>query len=61
MPADEFSRAVYVATGLRLSKQLVDTVFKIFDVDHDEQLSYKEFIGIMKDRRQRGSWVRWSG
>ncbi|KAL2077147.1 hypothetical protein ACEWY4_026651 [Coilia grayii] len=53
---DEFSRAVYVATGLKLSKHLVNTVFKIFDVDHDEQLSYKEFIGIMKDRRQRGSW-----
>ncbi|XP_012697078.1 calcium uptake protein 3, mitochondrial [Clupea harengus] len=52
---DEFSRAVYVATGLKLSKHLVNTVFKIFDVDHDEKLSYKEFIGIMKDRRQRGS------
>lgn len=59
MLADEFSRAVYVATGFKLSKHLVNTVFKIFDVDHDEQLSYKEFIGIMKDRRQRGSWVRW--
>ncbi|XP_041930985.1 calcium uptake protein 3, mitochondrial isoform X1 [Alosa sapidissima] len=54
---DEFSRAVYVATGLKLSKHLVNTVFKIFDVDHDEQLSYKEFIGIMKGRRQRGSWA----
>ncbi|XP_062380302.1 calcium uptake protein 3, mitochondrial [Sardina pilchardus] len=53
---DEFSRAVYVATGLKLSEHLVNTVFKIFDVDHDEHLSYKEFIGIMKGRRQRGSW-----
>ncbi|XP_048032321.1 calcium uptake protein 3, mitochondrial isoform X2 [Megalobrama amblycephala] len=52
---DEFARAVYVATGLKLSRHLVNTVFKIFDVDHDDQLSYKEFIGIMKDRLHRGS------
>ncbi|XP_046704661.1 calcium uptake protein 3, mitochondrial isoform X5 [Silurus meridionalis] len=53
---DEFARAVYVATGLKLSQHLVNIVFKIFDVDHDEQLSYKEFIGIMKNRLHRGSW-----
>uniref|UniRef100_A0A3B4EBC9 EF-hand domain-containing protein n=1 Tax=Pygocentrus nattereri TaxID=42514 RepID=A0A3B4EBC9_PYGNA len=53
---DEFARAVYVATGLKLSRHLVNIVFKIFDVDHDDQLSYKEFIGIMKDRLHRGSW-----
>uniref|UniRef100_A0A672Q9U7 Mitochondrial calcium uptake family member 3 n=1 Tax=Sinocyclocheilus grahami TaxID=75366 RepID=A0A672Q9U7_SINGR len=52
----EFARAVYVATGLKLSRHLVNTVFKIFDVDHDNQLSYKEFIGITKDRLHRGSW-----
>ncbi|XP_078534272.1 calcium uptake protein 3, mitochondrial isoform X5 [Lissotriton helveticus] len=51
---DEFKRAVYVATGLKLSHHLVNTVFKIFDVDRDDQLSYKEFIGIMKDRLHRG-------
>lgn len=55
---DEFKRAVYVATGLKLSSHLVNTVFKIFDVDKDDQLSYKEFIGIMKDRLQRGFRVR---
>ncbi|XP_066505831.1 calcium uptake protein 3, mitochondrial [Hoplias malabaricus] len=53
---DEFARAVYVATGLKLSQHLVSIVFKIFDVDHDDKLSYKEFIGIMKDRLHRGSW-----
>ncbi|KAL6480286.1 hypothetical protein MHYP_G00113190 [Metynnis hypsauchen] len=53
---DEFARAVYVATGLKLSRHLVNIVFKIFDVDHDDQLSYKEFIGIMKGRLHRGSW-----
>ncbi|XP_031415453.1 calcium uptake protein 3, mitochondrial isoform X10 [Clupea harengus] len=52
---DEFARAVYVATGLKLTRHLVHTIFKIFDVDHDDQLSYKEFIGIMKDRLHRGS------
>ncbi|CAN9510114.1 unnamed protein product [Ophioblennius macclurei] len=52
---DEFARAVYVATGLKLTRHLVHTIFKIFDVDHDDQLSYKEFIGIMKDRLRRGA------
>ncbi|XP_043918438.1 calcium uptake protein 3, mitochondrial [Protopterus annectens] len=51
---DEFKRAVYVATGLKLSQHIVNTVFQIFDVDRDERLSYKEFIGIMKDRLHRG-------
>ncbi|XP_049328174.1 calcium uptake protein 3, mitochondrial isoform X4 [Astyanax mexicanus] len=54
---EEFGRAVYVATGLKLTRHLVNTIFKIFDVDHDDQLSYKEFIGIMKDRLHRGSRV----
>uniref|UniRef100_A0AAV2LHA5 EF-hand domain-containing protein n=1 Tax=Knipowitschia caucasica TaxID=637954 RepID=A0AAV2LHA5_KNICA len=52
---DEFARAVYVATGLKLTRHLVHTIFKIFDVDHDDQLSHKEFIGIMKDRLHRGA------
>ncbi|XP_078254035.1 calcium uptake protein 3, mitochondrial isoform X2 [Rhinoraja longicauda] len=51
---DEFKRAIYVATGLKLSSHLVNTIFKIFDVDKDDQLSYKEFIGVMKDRLHRG-------
>nr|XP_046264328.1 calcium uptake protein 3, mitochondrial isoform X6 [Scatophagus argus] len=55
---DEFARAVYVATGLNLTRHLVHTIFKIFDVDHDDQLSYKEFIGIMKDRLHRGARVK---
>ncbi|KAJ7417647.1 Calcium uptake protein 3, mitochondrial [Pitangus sulphuratus] len=55
---DEFKRAVYVATGVKLSPHLVNTVFKIFDVDRDDQLSYKEFIGIMKDRLNRGFRVQ---
>uniref|UniRef100_A0A3B5RBK4 Mitochondrial calcium uptake family member 3 n=1 Tax=Xiphophorus maculatus TaxID=8083 RepID=A0A3B5RBK4_XIPMA len=51
---DEFTRAVYVATGIKLSHHLVNTVSKIFDEDHDGKLSHKEFIGVMKDRLHRG-------
>ncbi|XP_037086512.1 calcium uptake protein 3, mitochondrial-like isoform X5 [Pollicipes pollicipes] len=51
---DEFLRAVKICTGKSLSDHVVDTVFCIFDEDGDGQLSYKEFIGFMKERRQRG-------
>ncbi|XP_049899031.1 calcium uptake protein 3, mitochondrial isoform X2 [Epinephelus moara] len=51
---DEFTRAVYVATGIKLTRHLVNTVFKIFDEDRDDKLSHKEFIGVMKDRLHRG-------
>ncbi|XP_033212603.1 calcium uptake protein 3, mitochondrial isoform X1 [Belonocnema kinseyi] len=51
---DEFSRAVKICTGTQVSSHIIDTVFAIFDVDGDGQLSYKEFIAIMKDRLHRG-------
>ncbi|XP_029673615.1 calcium uptake protein 3, mitochondrial isoform X2 [Formica exsecta] len=51
---DEFQRAVKICTGTMLSTHIIDTVFALFDVDGDGQLSYKEFIAIMKDRLQRG-------
>ncbi|XP_043282868.1 calcium uptake protein 3, mitochondrial isoform X2 [Venturia canescens] len=51
---DEFSRAVKICTGTSLSTHIIDTVFALFDVDGDGQLSYKEFIAIMKDRLHRG-------
>ncbi|XP_043193418.1 calcium uptake protein 3, mitochondrial-like isoform X6 [Amphibalanus amphitrite] len=51
---EEFHRAVRICTGKALSDHVVDTVFCIFDEDGDGQLSYKEFIGFMKERRQRG-------
>ncbi|KAK9498983.1 hypothetical protein O3M35_003510 [Rhynocoris fuscipes] len=51
---DEFHRAVMICTGTSLSKHLVHTVFAIFDEDNDGQLSYREFIAIMKDRLHRG-------
>ncbi|XP_014255724.1 calcium uptake protein 3, mitochondrial, partial [Cimex lectularius] len=51
---EEFHRAVMICTGTTLSKHLVHTVFAIFDEDGDGQLSYREFIAIMKDRLHRG-------
>ncbi|XP_028271818.1 calcium uptake protein 3, mitochondrial isoform X2 [Parambassis ranga] len=51
---EEFTRAVYVATDIKLTRHLVNIIFKIFDEDHDGKLSHKEFIGIMKERLHRG-------
>ncbi|XP_053980075.1 calcium uptake protein 3, mitochondrial isoform X6 [Hylaeus volcanicus] len=51
---DEFQRAVKICTGNVLSNHIIDTVFVLFDEDGDGQLSYKEFIAIMKDRLHRG-------
>ncbi|CAL1678935.1 unnamed protein product [Lasius platythorax] len=51
---DEFQRAVKICTGSMLSTHIIDTVFALFDEDGDGQLSYKEFIAIMKDRLHRG-------
>uniref|UniRef100_A0A0K8TCM4 EF-hand domain-containing family member A2 n=2 Tax=Lygus hesperus TaxID=30085 RepID=A0A0K8TCM4_LYGHE len=51
---EEFQRAVFICTETSLSKHLVHTVFAIFDEDGDGQLSYREFIAIMKDRLHRG-------
>ncbi|XP_017766905.1 PREDICTED: calcium uptake protein 3, mitochondrial isoform X2 [Eufriesea mexicana] len=51
---DEFQRAVKFCTGSVLSDHIIDTVFALFDEDGDGQLSYKEFIAIMKDRLHRG-------
>lgn len=51
---DEFHRAVAICTGHSLDRNLVNAVFQIFDEDGDGQLSYKEFIAIMRDRLHRG-------
>jgi Ca2+-binding EF-hand superfamily protein len=50
----EFKRAVKVSTGEDLSDHLISTVYHLFDKDGDDKLSYVEFIGVMKDRIQRG-------
>ncbi|XP_008545028.1 calcium uptake protein 3, mitochondrial isoform X1 [Microplitis demolitor] len=51
---EEFRRAVKICTGTNIPMHIIETVFAIFDVDGDGQLSYKEFIAIMKDRLHRG-------
>uniref|UniRef100_A0A4W4HCP0 EF-hand domain-containing protein n=1 Tax=Electrophorus electricus TaxID=8005 RepID=A0A4W4HCP0_ELEEL len=54
----EFKRAVKIATGQELSENVLDTVFKLFDLDGDNCLSHMEFIGVMKDRVLRGLRVQ---
>ncbi|KAJ8270563.1 hypothetical protein GJAV_G00116470 [Gymnothorax javanicus] len=54
----EFKRAVKIATGHELSENVLDTVFKIFDLDGDNCLSHREFIEVMNDRIHRGLKVR---
>ncbi|TDH04590.1 hypothetical protein EPR50_G00134270 [Perca flavescens] len=53
-----FKRAVMIATGHNLSDNVLDTVFKLFDMDGDNCLSHKEFMGVMKDRVLRGLRVQ---
>ncbi|XP_053943209.1 calcium uptake protein 2, mitochondrial [Cuculus canorus] len=50
----EFKRAVKVATGQDLSDNVLDTIFKIFDLDGDDCLSHSEFIGVLRNRIHRG-------
>ncbi|XP_043547873.1 calcium uptake protein 2, mitochondrial isoform X2 [Chiloscyllium plagiosum] len=50
----QFKRAVKVATGQELSDNVLDTVFRIFDVDGDGCLSKQEFLGVIMTRLHRG-------
>lgn len=43
-----------VSTGHALDENLINTVYNIFDENNDGDLSYHEFIGVMKDRIHRG-------
>ncbi|XP_075342624.1 calcium uptake protein 2, mitochondrial isoform X2 [Odontesthes bonariensis] len=54
----QFRRAVKIATGHDLSESVLDTVFKLFDMDGDNCLSHKEFMGVMTDRVLRGLKVQ---
>ncbi|KAG7516992.1 calcium uptake protein 2, mitochondrial [Solea senegalensis] len=54
----QFKRAVRIATGHDLSENVLDTVFKLFDLDGDNCLSHKEFLGVMNDRVLRGLKVQ---
>ncbi|CAF0865833.1 unnamed protein product, partial [Didymodactylos carnosus] len=50
----EFQRAIKISTGLELEPNIVALIFKIFDADDDQHLSYDEFMAVMKDRLHRG-------
>ncbi|CAF95009.1 unnamed protein product, partial [Tetraodon nigroviridis] len=50
----QFKRAVKIATGHDLSDNVLDTIFKLFDMDGDDRLSHKEFLSVMEDRVLRG-------
>lgn len=55
---NEFIRAVRAATSLDLDEYVVELIYRIFDANQDNRLSYSEFIGIMNDRLHRGLKIR---
>jgi len=50
----EFQRAVKISTGFELEPNIIALIFRIFDADDDQHLSYDEFMAVMKDRLSRG-------
>ncbi|VDD76492.1 unnamed protein product [Mesocestoides corti] len=49
-----FLHVAKVVANVQLSPHLVDVVFTLFDENDDGQLSYKEFVQVMKNRLYRG-------
>ncbi|CAF1192155.1 unnamed protein product, partial [Rotaria sordida] len=50
----EFQRAVKISTGFELESNIIALIFRIFDADADQHLSYDEFMSVMKNRLSRG-------
>ncbi|CAF3033310.1 unnamed protein product [Rotaria sp. Silwood2] len=50
----EFQRAVKISTGFELEPNIIALIFRIFDADGDQHLSYDEFMSVMKNRLSRG-------
>ncbi|CAF1467340.1 unnamed protein product [Adineta ricciae] len=50
----EFQRAVKISVGFELDPHIIGLIFRIFDIDNDQHLTYDEFMGVMKDRLARG-------
>jgi Ca2+-binding EF-hand superfamily protein len=48
---EDFHRAVTVTTGFNLKPKTVDLVYALFDENNDGNLEYKEFVGVLKSRR----------
>ena len=64
MTKQQFSRAAAIClsqldreTGA-LCTQMVDLVFLMFDEKGDNKLSHEEFIGVMRDWKDKGGRVR---
>ncbi|VDL14651.1 unnamed protein product [Hymenolepis diminuta] len=49
-----FLHVAKVVANVKLTPHLVDVVFTLFDENDDGQLSYKEFVHVMKNRLFRG-------
>ena len=54
----EFQRAVKISSGFELDPRIVEVIYKVFDEDDDGNLSFKEFIAVLKDRLKRGLNVK---
>ncbi|KHN80279.1 Calcium uptake protein 3, mitochondrial, partial [Toxocara canis] len=50
----EFIHAVRASTSYELDEYLVHLLYRIFDANNDNRLSYSEFIAVMNDRLNRG-------
>lgn len=53
----EFLHAVKASTSNDLDSHIVELIYRIFDANNDNQLSFSEFIAIMNDRFHRGFTV----
>ena len=50
----EFKHAVKITIDIELPELITDIMYNIFDFNDDGALSYREVIGIMKSRLDRG-------
>ena len=51
---NEFKHAVKITIDIELPELITDIMYNIFDFNDDGALSYREVIGIMKSRLDRG-------
>ncbi|RDD36099.1 Calcium uptake protein 1, mitochondrial [Trichoplax sp. H2] len=51
---ERFKHVVKIVTDRTLEDHLIDIIFALFDADNDGELSYKEFVQVMKERQFRG-------
>ncbi|CAH8872005.1 unnamed protein product [Trichobilharzia szidati] len=54
MDQDTLNHVALTVANIHLSPHVVDVVFTLFDENNDGQLSYKEFVGVMRHRLLRG-------